>query len=93
MFSKQTKEILDLCSETRLAILKQLYFCQDEKCGCELIDQLDIPKNLLSYHLKIMENLGFIEKRRCGQRKYYQITKARKNKVGQLISILEIEKE
>lgn len=46
----------------RLRIFAQLM--AGDTCNCELKDYLDLAPNLLSHHLKVLENTGLITSRR-----------------------------
>jgi ArsR family transcriptional regulator len=35
-----------------------------DSCNCELKDNLDLAPNLLSHHLKVLENAGLVHSRR-----------------------------
>jgi len=46
----------------RLRILDVLM--QGASCNCELNEQLDLPPNLLSHHLRILREAGLVDSRR-----------------------------
>ena len=81
---------LSLFNESRILILKTLFECDDYMCGCDLVGKLDIPKNLLSYHIKELSRLGYIQEKRCGKNKRYSLTADLRPKVDQILSLLEI---
>lgn len=81
---------LAVFNETKLTILKLLNNCDDFLCGCDLIDKLDIQKNLLSYHIKTLEELGYIQENRCGRRKRYSIAPESADKVKRILDLIEI---
>lgn len=81
---------LSLFNESRILILKSLFECDDYMCGCDLVGRLDMPKNLLSYHIKELSRLGYIEERRCGKTKRYSLTADSRPKVDQILNLLEI---
>lgn len=85
-----TQAILSLLDERRLVILNEIYRCPDPLCGCDLIERLELPKNLLSYHIKALREAGYLEETRCGQKKQYRIATDRKEKVKQLLTVLEL---
>jgi ArsR family transcriptional regulator len=35
-----------------------------DSCNCELQESLDLPKNLLSHHLRVMSKAGLVQSRR-----------------------------
>jgi ArsR family transcriptional regulator len=68
MFALQLKALAD---ETRLAILECLG--SDECCVCELMDTLELPQSLLSFHLGVLRRAGLVKDRRDGRWSYYVI--------------------
>lgn len=57
---------------TRLAIVRQLA-AAGETCVCNLAVAPDVPGNLLSYHLRILREVGLVSARRDGRRVYYSV--------------------
>lgn len=92
MINKKVKENLGIFNETKISILYALFECKDFLCGCDLVEKVDIPKNLLSYHLKSLRQLDLIEETRCGQKKQYKIKEDKKEKVLKILKVLEIIK-
>lgn len=88
--SSTDQPLLQLLDQNRLLILRALWTCDDPLCGCDMVEQLEIPKNLLSYHLRRLREAGFIEEARCGRRKQYRILDDRQPKVRQLLEIFEL---
>jgi DNA-binding transcriptional ArsR family regulator len=84
------KKNLQVFNENKLLILQFLFNCTDITCGCDLIEELNIPKNLLSYHIKQLEELGMIEESRCGRRKQYKIKTYSKAKVKKILEAVEL---
>jgi ArsR family transcriptional regulator len=65
-----------LADSNRLRILDRLM--QGVSCNCELNDQLDLPPNLLSHHLRVLRKAGLINSRRDaidGRWIYYAVDK------------------
>jgi len=60
-----------LADPARLAILGELR--PGTRCVCELQVDLDMPSNLLSYHLRILREAGFVVGTRRGRRTEYRI--------------------
>ncbi len=54
-----------LSDPIRLSILDRLG--RDQRCVCELQEDLDIAPNLLSYHLRILREAGLVESTRRGR--------------------------
>jgi ArsR family transcriptional regulator len=51
-----------LSDPNRLRIFSELM--AGDTCNCELNDRLGLAPNLLSHHLKVLENAGLVESRR-----------------------------
>lgn len=78
----------------KLLILKTLYECdKDDICGCDLIEKLGIPKNLLSYHIKHLSELGYLQATKCGRKKNYKICPAKRDKIKKILEVTELIKE
>ena len=69
---KQSKFFKALSDEKRIQILKLLTI--REMCVCELMIALDTTQPNLSHHLKILENQGFVNRRKEGKWAYYSLT-------------------
>ena len=78
---------LEIFSEKRLLILQALFKCNDNICGCDLVDRLKMSKNLVSHHLKKLEQLDLLERERCGKRKKIKI---KKKKLGFVKKVLKL---
>jgi ArsR family transcriptional regulator, arsenate/arsenite/antimonite-responsive transcriptional repressor len=60
---------------TRVRILELL--ARGEQCVCNLTDAIDVPQPLLSHHLKILREAGFIRARKDGRWSYYALNPER----------------
>lgn len=73
--SEELKELagfLDvIAEENRLKIICLLR--GGEKCVCELWQNLKLPQNLVSHHLKVLKKLGLITSRKTGLKVIYSL--------------------
>lgn len=69
---KQGKFFKALSDEKRIRILKLLTV--REMCVCALMIALDMSQPNLSHHLRILENQGFVNRRKEGKWAYYSLT-------------------
>lgn len=69
--------------ENRLKILCLLK--QGERCVCDIWQNLDIPQNLASHHLRVLSNSGLIDSRRDGLKMIYSLNK---DKIAQFNTLL-----
>ena len=59
------------CNATRAGLVEQLL--QGERCVCELTADGDASQPLVSHHLAILRDTGFVRSRGEGTRTYYSI--------------------
>jgi ArsR family transcriptional regulator, arsenate/arsenite/antimonite-responsive transcriptional repressor len=57
---------------TRLAVL-DLLAVHGSRCHCELEAQLEVPANRLSFHLKVLRDVGLVGVVRRGRRSHYHL--------------------
>jgi len=72
---KQGKFFKALSDEKRIRIVKLLTV--REMCVCELMVALNVTQPNLSHHLKILENQGFVNRRKEGKWAYYSLTNSK----------------
>lgn len=60
-----------LADETRLRVL--LALAGREVCVCELVDELDVPQPLLSFHLRTLLSAGLVRAERRGRWNFYTL--------------------
>jgi ArsR family transcriptional regulator len=74
----EVDKVLKALSEpNRLRILAELM--SGDSCNCELADQLALPANLLSHHLRVLSEAGLVNTRRDridGRWVYYSVDRA-----------------
>jgi DNA-binding transcriptional ArsR family regulator len=81
----QTADLLKVISEeNRLKILCTLK--TGERCVCDIWQDLDIPQNLASHHLKVLKDAGLIGWRKDGLKMIYSINKKEMTKLNSLLN-------
>jgi ArsR family transcriptional regulator, arsenate/arsenite/antimonite-responsive transcriptional repressor len=60
---------------TRLQVL-DLLSSVGPRCHCELEEELTVPANRLSFHLRVLRDAGLVTTRRRGKRVEYQLDPA-----------------
>lgn len=60
------------CDENRIRILEMLQ--TGEKCGCKLLEELNVTQPTLSHHMKILCDAGIVEGRKEGKWTHYRIS-------------------
>ena len=75
-----------LSDSTRLEILEMLR--AGERCVCDLQDGLDAAQSRLSFHLKVLKDVGLVTDRREGRWMYYSLNADALGEVGDLVDAL-----
>lgn len=75
-----------LLEPNRIEILKLLTI--EETCVCEMVKKIKIKHNLLSHHLKTLQQDGFIVSTREGQHILYQLDKSKSKTVNAILNII-----
>ena len=71
-YREDVRMIKALADENRLAIMLALQ--HGEKCGCELLEELNITQPTLSHHMKILSDSGLVDYRKDGKWMRYAIS-------------------
>ncbi len=87
--NKPTSEKLKVFNDSKILILLALFKCEDVYCGCELVELLKMPKNLLSYHMKFLVKMGFVSEKKCGKKKQYTIKTSRRDETEAILKMVE----
>lgn len=91
-FSTDAQLFKALADEKRLLILD--YLKKGETCACVLIEKLGIAQSALSYHMKILCQLGIVVSRQEGKWRHYSLSYQGRNyalsRLGQLTNF-EVE--
>jgi|SRR5689334_17896790 ArsR family transcriptional regulator len=75
-----------LSDGTRLSIIQRLR--GGERCVCELTDALEAAQSRLSFHLKVLKDVGLVTDRREGRWMYYTLNLDALSEVGELAETL-----
>ena len=81
------------CDENRLQILSLLQ--SGEKCGCKLLEEMQITQPTLSHHMKILCDSGVVKGRKEGKWMHYSISEEGMDAVAETLNELKqnMEKE
>ena len=86
---KELKKDLEVLNdENRLRILCLLRE-HEELCVCDIYESLDLPQNLVSYHLGKLKEAGFLESKKQGAKVIYKQDKKGVKTFKKLISLLK----
>lgn len=81
-----------IADENRLRILCCLSK-NNNQCVCDIWQDLNIPQNLASHHLKVLKNAGLLNSHKQGLNVIYSVNKVEMNKFQSLLNnVLKNEK-
>jgi ArsR family transcriptional regulator len=83
---EKIEEIQKLLVLNRIKILLLLY--QKDTCVCQMVKQLDLKHNLISHHLKTLQDMGYISSTKNGQHVIYHLEESKRDIIKNLFSIL-----
>src|SRR3954451_584093 len=78
-----------LSDRTRLSILQRLRL--GERCVCDLTDALDAAQSRLSFHLKVLKDVGLVTDRREGRWMYSTVDREMRGEVAEMVGELASE--
>jgi len=82
-FANLAKFLRVIGEDNRLKIL--CFLKNEEHCVCELVENLGLPQNLISTHLKALKELKLVENRQEGKWVYYKINKTTFKKYNSIL--------
>ncbi len=77
-----------LSDRTRISIIQRLRL--GERCVCELTDALDAAQSRLSFHLRVLKDVGLVTDRKEGRWMYYTLDTETLVEAGDLIETLSV---
>ncbi len=78
-YTKTAEMFKAFCDENRIRILEILQ--SGEKCGCKLLEELNVSQPTLSHHMKILCDAGIVENRKEGKWTHYRISNSGRIKI------------
>ena len=70
------EEVANICKAmsdaNRLRIIEML--TSGEKCGCELLEELQVTQPTLSHHMKVLSDCGLVISRKEGKWQHYSVS-------------------
>ncbi|HNR53043.1 MAG TPA: metalloregulator ArsR/SmtB family transcription factor [Candidatus Dojkabacteria bacterium] len=82
------KELEKLLVPNRIQILHLLY--KKDTCVCQMVKKLELKHNLISHHLKTLQEMGYISSKKNGQHVIYHLEESKKNITKNLFKLLNI---
>lgn len=83
---EKIEEIQKLLVLNRIKILLLLY--RKDTCVCQMVKQLDLKHNLISHHLKTLQDMRYISSTKNGQHVIYHLEESKRDIIKNLFSIL-----
>ena len=62
-----------MCEPNRLKIFA--FLASGEQCVCKIEEHIKLPQNLVSHHLGVLRDAGYIRARRAGRWVHYSVNK------------------
>lgn len=90
-YKEDVKMIKALADENRLAILEMLL--DGEKCGCVILEQLNVTQPTLSHHMKILCDSGIVDSCKDGKWMHYSLSFEGSRKLRSMISHYTVDDE
>lgn len=90
LLTDRTKKILKVMTENRIKIIVALFTSPNVECGTDLVEYTGMQKSLLTYHLKYLKDLEFVDEVKCGKFKNYKINRKKESVVKNILKVLEI---
>lgn len=84
---KKIKEIESLLQVTRIDILTLLL--KEDTCACQIVKKLNLKNNLISHHLKTLQDMGYISSTKNGTHVIYKLNDSKRKTVKILFNILK----
>ncbi len=84
---KKIKEIESLLQIYRIDILTLLY--KEDTCACQIVKKLNLKNNLISHHLKTLQDMGYLSSKKNGTHVMYRLNDSKRKTVKILFNILK----
>lgn len=84
---KKTQELKKVLDINRINILLLLY--EKDTCVCQMVKELNIKHNLISHHLKTLQDIKYISSTRNGTHIMYNLNENKRKTVEILFNILK----
>jgi len=89
------EEVANICKAmsdaNRLRIIEML--TTGEKCGCELLEELQVTQPTLSHHMKVLSDCGLVNSKKDGKWQHYSVCCERFAKYKEYIGAITCYKE
>ncbi|MCI5893599.1 MAG: metalloregulator ArsR/SmtB family transcription factor [Clostridiales bacterium] len=82
-YSETAEVFKAFCDENRIRILEVLQ--TGEKCGCKLLEELNVTQPTLSHHMKILCDAGIVDSRKEGKWTHYKISNEGRSDIIKLL--------
>jgi ArsR family transcriptional regulator len=90
-YTHETAIFKALSDENRLEIIELL--SNGEKCGCVLLEKLDIQQPTLSHHMKILCETGLVNRYKAGKWIHYSLSESAAETIKRLARLFDVAVE
>lgn len=77
-----------LLAEVRIKILRILY--KEDTCACKIVKKTRLKNNLVSHHLKVLADMGYIEGKKNGTHVMYKLKPSKRILIKRVLDLVEI---
>lgn len=86
-YKQKTAELKRLLETNRVDILFILF--SNNTCVCQMVKNLGLKHNLISHHLKTLQDMGYVSSKRNGTHIIYELTAEKRKNVGKILNFIK----
>ena len=86
--SLKAENLKKLLAKVRIKILSILY--EEDTCACKIVEKTRLKNNLVSHHLKVLTDMGYIEGKKNGTHVMYNLKPSKRILVKKILDLVEI---
>lgn len=84
----KAENLKKLLAKVRIKILDILY--QEDTCACQIVEKTKLKNNLVSHHLKVLSDMGYIEGKKNGTHVMYNLKPSKRILIKKVLDLVEI---
>jgi len=83
---KRIEVLRTLLVVNRVEILNIL--CKKDTCVCKMVEKLNLKNNLVSHHLKVLSDMGYLKQMKQGQHIVYGVTESKRDEINRVLLLI-----
>lgn len=83
---KKANKMSRLLVDTRIKTLGIL--CEKDTCVCQLVKRLDVKHSLISHHLRILCDMGYVKQKRNGRHVVYGLVYSKRPIIDEIFNLI-----